>query len=521
MPSVEDVLFLTLLLWLFGSYGLGLLRDADTGMHIQTGEYILDHMTVPREDLFSYTKTDEPWVVHSWLSAVLFAMAHRWLGLSGVAFLSAFTISLTFLLLFRFLIRRQVDLLTAGFLVIMAASTSLFFWLARPQIFTTLLALIWYDSLDRYKRDGNIAHLFPLPLLMVLWVNLHGGYLTGLILLFIFLAGEILGLLSIQNPVEKAHAKMKIRSIATVGVACLLAALINPYGYEILIFPFRLMRNSYLQEVIGEWIPPSFHDLFFLPFELALLLLVVVLGRSDKKVTFTELGLILFWTHAALYSLRHIPIFAVIFVLLMGPRLTVKGESERKHYILIGYRNISARLGQLNQLFNKHVFAILIFLSVLGLTIISKPFGPLGDSRGQFNSRKLPVQAATFIKDVGLSGNMFNLNEFGGYLIYTLFPDYKVFVDGRADMYGEAFMKEYARTENLKLGWRDVLDQHQVNWIIGHTYYKLATLLYIAEDWKLIYSDEVASIFVRDVPENQMLIHRFPDIKPAPRPEVN
>ena len=522
MPSMEDILFLLLLLWLLGSYGPGLMRDADTGTHILTGEYILDHQTIPMEDLFSYTNEGQPWIAHSWLSEVFFALMHRWLGLSGVALLSAMIISLTFVLLFRFLIQRDVNFLAAVFLVIMAASASLFFWLARPQIFTTLMALIWYDCLDRYKRDGKVGRLILLPLLMVLWVNLHGGYLTGFILLLIFLAGEILNLLFMQSSIEKVQAKLKIRSFSSITAACLMAALVNPYGYEILIFPFRIMTNSFLQGRITEWLSPSFHALYFAPFELALLLLVVSLGCSLKKITITELGLILFWSHAALYSVRHIPIFAVIVPLVMAPQLAAFSDSIHSPSVPHRfYRDLSRRLERLNQVFDRHVLALLIVLSILGLTIMPKPIGGIERLQVQFNSMRLPVKATVFIRDVGLSGNMFNPSEFGGYLIYSLFPDYKVFVDGRVDMYGESFMKQYARLEDLKPDWREVLDRHQVNWIICHTYYKLATLLSATRDWKLIYSDETASIFVRDVPENQPLIHRFPNVKLTPRPELD
>jgi hypothetical protein len=513
MPSVGDIIFLSILLCLLGLYGLGLLIDADTGMHIRTGEYILDHGTIPKLDPFSYTKANEPWIIHSWLSGVLFALIHRLYDLSGVALLSAFTISFTYLLLFRFLIRRQVDLLTAVFLVIMVASTTLFFSYARPYIFTTLLVVIYYDRLERYRRYGNVMDLFLLPFLMILWVNLHGGYFAGFILIMIFLVGEVLDLVVFHNYTRNILANKKVRSFLCIGLISLLAALINPYGYRILPIPFSIASNSYLQEAITEWQSPSFHIVYFVPFELALLLLIVVLGRSSKRATFTEAGMILFWTHAALYSARHIPIFVVVLAFLIGSWLTVNKEPEQRvPAILKKYRNFSDKLGKMNRVFNRHIFAILALLFVLGLTY-AKSFGPFQSFQVHFNSRNLPVQAAAFIKDVGLLGNMFNPSVFGGYLIYALSPDYKVFVDGRADMYGETFMKEYAKVEEFKPEWRGILDHYEVNWVIGHTQSALATLLDAAEDWRLIYSDETASVFIRDVSVNESVIRRYPNVK--------
>jgi hypothetical protein len=510
LPSLNGIILLSILLWILGAYGLGLLNDADTGMHIRTGEYILDHGTIPTVDPFSYTKANETWIVHSWLSAVFFSIIHRLFGLHGVVFVSTFIISITFVFLFRCLIRRRVDLLTAVLLVILAVSASLFYGFSRPHIFTALLVLIWYDRLDRYKTEGNRSVLLLLPLLMVLWVNLHGGYIVGFFLILIFLSGEVLDLFLLPGPIEKAGAKMRIRSLGGVTSVCLLFSLMNPYGYKILAFPFQVASNTYIQQAIIEWQSPSFHKNQFIPFEAALLLLVVVLGWSSKRMTLTDLGIILFWTHAALFSARHIPVFAVIFALVMGPRLTFGKEPPLKIPALLkGYRNLSERLGVFNRLSRYHMIAILVFLSIFSLMIFTKRFDTISGLQGQFNPKNLPVQAATFIEDSGLSGPMYNHIEFGGYLIYALFPDYKVFVDRRADMYGEDFMKEYKRVEEFKPGWREIMERYEVNWVIGHTRSASSTFFHAVKDWKLIYSDETASIFIRNVPENEATILRY------------
>jgi hypothetical protein len=110
---------------------------------------------------------------------------------------------------------------------------------------------------------------------------------------------------------------------------------------------------------------------------------------------------------------------------------------------------------------------------------------------------------------------MLNNDEFGDYLIYAAWPEYKVFFDGRSDMYGEKMIKEYFKIVRIKPEFDDVLNKYDIKWIFFNARSTLSQYLLMRDDWKLIYADKVANIFLRDIPENRVLIEKYRNIKPV------
>jgi hypothetical protein len=132
-----------------------------------------------------------------------------------------------------------------------------------------------------------------------------------------------------------------------------------------------------------------------------------------------------------------------------------------------------------------------------------------------FDKKKLPVDAVQFMKKEKITGNMFNNDEFGDYIIYAAWPEYKVFFDGRSDMYGVKRMKEYIKVVRIEQGWDEVLKKYNINWFIYNANSSLSQFLLERDDWKLIYADKVANIFVKNTPENQTLINKYSNAKPV------
>ena len=131
----------------------------------------------------------------------------------------------------------------------------------------------------------------------------------------------------------------------------------------------------------------------------------------------------------------------------------------------------------------------------------------------EFDPKSKPVAAVEFLKKENIQGNMFDNDEFGDYIIYAAWPQYRVFFDGRSDMYGVDIMKEYRKVLSIKPGWDEVLKKYNINWIIYNANKPLTSFLMERDDWKLIYADKVANIFVKNIPEYQYLIERYPDVK--------
>ena len=132
----------------------------------------------------------------------------------------------------------------------------------------------------------------------------------------------------------------------------------------------------------------------------------------------------------------------------------------------------------------------------------------------QFDDKRHPVSAVEFLKREHLKGNMFNDDEFGDYIIYAAWPKYKVFFDGRSDMYGAARFKEYFKIIGVKPDWEAVIDKYNIDWIIYKANSALSVFLMEREDWRLVYVDKVANIFVKHAPENEPIINKYPDVQP-------
>src|SRR5436190_18406110 len=238
LPSFADIFFCCSFLRLILSSDNWLLNDGDAGYHIRAGEYILHNFSVPKYDIFSYISPPLPWIAHEWLSEVIMALVHGFAGLTGIVIFFSFLIGLTYFVLFRFAQSLKCDFFITALIVLLATASSSIHWLARPHIFSLFLTVIWYAILDRYQYQGK-DRIYLLPFLMLLWVNLHGAFVTGFVLLGIYLVGNICDALFAAEA-RSEMARERCKKIAIVATVCLFASLFNPRGYAILLFHFYI-----------------------------------------------------------------------------------------------------------------------------------------------------------------------------------------------------------------------------------------------------------------------------------------
>jgi hypothetical protein len=505
LPSIADMLFLVIFLCLTFSIGNGLLRDTDTGYHIRAGEYILNTHTIPHHDIFSYITPPLPWTAHEWLSEVIMGFLHINFGLTGVVIFFALLLSCTYYFLFRMLRSEKGNFLLAVIIALLVVASSMLHWHARPHIFSIVLTLGWYYILDGFQNDRkNILYL--LPLLMLFWVNLHGGFITGFVLLAVYMIGNLAGC---RDAGERAGAVRKLKLLGIITLVSLVACLINPFGYHILLFPFNVVGNRYLMDHVQEFISPNFHDT--MPFKYMLLLLITFLGVSARKLSLIELLLILIFLNMSLFSVRYIPLFAIIAAPILvryGNSLLEKLKVWPKSFL----ETRGERFAALDSASRWHLWP------VVGLVVVVF-LAASGQLVRKFDPKLRPTAAVEFLKKEPIKGNMFNNDQFGSYIIYSAWPQYKVFFDGRSDMYGVKRMKEYFNVLAFKPGWEKIIDKYHISWIIYNADSELCRYLLLRPDWKLIYADKVANIFVKNVPENQYLIERYKDVKPiSPEP---
>lgn len=503
LPSIGQIFFLSVFLTLSLQSGTILLNDADTGYHIRAGEYMLETFSVPHHDIFSFHSPPPAWTAHEWLSEVIMALLHRAFGLTGVVIFFIFLISITYSLLFRSMRAWRGNILADILIVFLVIVSSALHWLARPHVFSLFLLVGWYHLLDAFQK-GSRNYLLLLPPLMLLWVNLHGGYIAGFLLLAIFFAGNVI-MVRFSASERKDQSIRNARALGYAILACLLVSMINPYGYHILSFPFQLISKRYLMDNVNEFMSPDFHQA--MPFKYLLFLTVAIFAVSLRKADIIEISLFLIFTNMALVSARYIPIFCVVTAPILSRQAgfvldQAKGERfptlKRK---ADGIAGIDASV-------NGYISAFIAVLLVAGSAA-------MGKTEFRFDETKKPVRAVEFLKSEYIPGKMFNNDEFGDYLIYAAYPRYRVFFDGRSDMYGEDRAREYRRVVTLGAGWEEVIEKYDIGWVFFDADSILSRSLEEKRRWRLIYADGVANIFVKDSPEYQDLIAKHGTVKPV------
>jgi len=511
-PSIKDVLFLG---YLFGPSLLnesGVLNDSDTGWHIRHGETILRTWTLPSGDYFSYTNYGKPWFSWEWLADVLLALIHKYSGLVGIAFWANATFALTFTLLFGWMAGRGGNVLVSLLLSRVAGFAAAVHWLARPHLFSMLLVLIWYMLLERVQKQGSTADGrlgktgWVLPPLMVIWTNLHGAFVIGIILLLIYALGNFLSAIVKPEPGYKSPAMRLGRHFFWIALLCLLASCCNPYGIKVHqhIFHSYLQSNT-LVDRVTEFGSPNFHSFVVKFFEAIVLASLLIAACSRRKLSFIEIGLLVFWTHLALFSVRHVPLYAIMVVPILVKHLTeyledLQRDSRLNSWIrslLQKFNRYSANLLNFENQFTSMVYPTIAILFMSGVCLNGGKFLGQTLTNARFDGKQFPVKAADFIEKAGLNGNLFTTDYWGGYFIYRFHPQHKVFFDGRSDMYGEEFVKEYERVTNLDYRWSEVLEKYKVTWMVLPVDYGLCSALKERQDWQSIYDDHQAIIFVR------------------------
>lgn len=506
VPSVSDVAFLMPILVLFWcTTGVPwLLTDSDTGWHIRTGEWILKNGRIPVTDLFSFTKFGQPWFAWEWLSDVSMAAVHSHFGLSGIVLSSLLVLGATSLCVYRNTVEESEHRLIAISLTGLAMAASTIHWLARPHLVTPLFAAVFCWVLNRTKKRVNHDRLLLLlPALMVLWVNLHGGFFVGIILLMTYGLGT-----AAEELVHgtRSNAWVRARKYVLTAGACAVMSLVNPYGYRLHIHVAQYLGSSFYFQRTSEFQSADFHTFSAAYFETLLVIAIAAAVCHLGKGRLVHVLLLLSWAHLALFSLRNIPIFAVVSAPGIGLAMRDWFELARTRWPLDWRGKFSANLIELEmglRLIASHPKRMRCHpaptLAVLALAFSLLHAGRLRILQTDFDRRRFPVEAATFLDHDDHQGSLrlYASWQWGGYLIYRLWPSIRVFDDGRTDFYGLRFVEEGLRAWEAGPDWAKVFARYRVNAALVPVDSAIATVLDERADWKLVYSDRVALMFVK------------------------
>jgi len=458
--------------------------DPDMWWHLRTGRLILEE-GIPRHDPFSYTMSGREWIAHEWLSEVVMWGIYRAGGLPGLMVAFALLIALTFWLVYRTCAGRPF---LAALVVLLAASASAFVFGPRPQIFNLFMTALFVYVVERWKAGGTDRRvLWLLPFLTIVWANLHSGFLVGVVLLATYTVGEATQRW-IAPAGQRTMSTAAVRELGMVSVASFLAAALNPNGIELWVYPFFTLGSPSMQSIIREWQSPDFHRSVFWPFGGVMALGVVSLLWSRERPTATEALLFLGTAAAGLMSLRHIPLFAVVSAPAIARHLLGSVGHPRLHDVLSG-RAPAAVQPRVFGWLNRAILALALFAA--GGWMADRITDNDDVIRAAF-----PVAAVEFLERTGLTGARgFNSYNWGGYLIWRGVP---VFVDGRADLYGDQFLFDYDQTARLGERWEQALDEFDVEYVIVEPGGRLPIVLTLSGEWREAYRDDVARILVRN-----------------------
>ena len=455
---------IALFLFTLAAFSPQVLGDGDTWSHVATGEWIIAHGAAPRADPFSHSMPGAPWTAHEWLSEVLLALALRVGGWSGVVLLTSAAAAAAALIV-GLTAARQLRGAPLVLTVAIGLSLVTANLLARPHVLALPLAAAWGAGLLA-ARDRGRAPPIGLAALMIAWVNMHGGFIFGLLLIGPFALEAVT-----EAPV--GARLLAARAWATFALAALAVALINPYGIDVFLLPFRLMSVENLSR-ISEWRPQDFSHIGTM--ELALLTLLGLTLIRPFSMPPIRAALLIALVAMALQHSRHQVLLGILAPMLLARPIAAAigmgsaGEEGRRIARIALTATVAAAL------------------AIGGARLIA----PIERTDGA----SAPISALRAVPPELRAKPVLNDYAFGGYLI---FEHVRPFIDGRAELYGDAMMSLYGRLQaGDEADVESALKRYGIAWTIFAPDSRMVAILDRKPGWRRLYADASAVVHVRD-----------------------
>jgi hypothetical protein len=474
------------LVFAIGGWRAGLSRLSDNSFfwHLRTGRLILDH-GIPHADPYSYSAAGHRWVAQSWLAEALYGVLDKTVGVIGVRLLTAFTGAAVAGVTYCLVHRLSRDRLAAVGLTLAAIGASFTLWSARPLFLGILafLGLLWIVEVPD-SWPGRRA-IWTIPVLIWLWANVHGTFSLGLVYLGLHLAGRWLE----GAPFWAGRERVLTQAV----VIAVVVAAVNPYGPGLLLFPVELLNRGDILKRVTEWRSPDFRTIQGLMFAgwMAVFVACLALGRhrpSRRDVVVTVPFLLL-----AFWAQRNIALSPLVGV-----------AAAARCVALDDFRPAA------DSPLNRIVAAALVGL---GLIWTAQALG-----EPDFDTSTYPVAAMRFVADHGLLGKrLMTTDAWAGYVILRYWPQQKVFVDDRYDMYPRPVLDDYIRFSDADERWPDILDRNRIDVVVWKPKQAIVRLMKAGPGWAEVHRDKQAVVLVRATPPGEQRPSEAPrPVAPAP-----
>ena len=471
------------------SYFSYVTADPDLWGHIKFGA---DHWIAGKltdTDPYSFTAEGHRWINHSWLSEILFYLTYEIFGSAGLL-IGKLIIGLCLTaIIIKICCLRYRNPLVLVIVLILCSFVARKGFMIRPQLFSFLCFSIFLYLFHIFIEKGK-NRLYLLPIIMVLWVNLHGGFLMGWAL--------VMGVVGWQT-LERLILGKQVDQLGILWMWALLTSLstlVNPYGFKLLAF---LYESLTVPRQITEWAPIPLMDLSFMRFKLTALLFLIVLIASYRKAIGWESAAIAAIMVASFRQQRHSPFFAIAAALFLVYRISALLDRIRHRYPKIRLRRIS-------------IIAIMVVLCIIsGYQVVKGGYRYIA---GRFNIivdlNEYPVGAVKYLKDNHLQGNVILPFNWGEYAIWHLYPACRVSIDGRfRTAYPESVIRDHFIHQNDGDAWNRLIRKYPADILLVIQSRFFNNMIHNSDEWVYVYSDSTALVFLRKDSVNAGFIDQF------------
>ncbi|NWF98306.1 MAG: hypothetical protein HXY52_05145 [Nitrospirae bacterium] len=533
-----------ILIFIFGMFA-GRIWDPDFWWHLKTGEYIYTNGSLPETDPFAYTTLPKDplnpeskrikFILTSyWLSQIIFFLIYKLAGLQGIIFFRATILTVLIYFVYRAIRREGADFYSSIILIIPSVIILSNFTGERPQLFSFLFVFLLVYLFEGFRmaemnisrssckeinsghRNSNLLYLLPIPFIMLLWANMHGGVFIGVIILSIYIICESIKFFKCKT--GNSLPSKQLRILIVVCFLSILITILNPNKWDVFSVLIEFQKSKYMESIVESRSPFIFLSAGFYNQEIITYIFLIIFCMffviiNFKSIDITDLVILLFFLYMSVTSARTIPFFATIYApfTVRYAIKTMRALNNKLHYIE-RLRSFSEKfkLGSLQPLLIT-LLSIVMFIVLANTRIINK--GIVWE--------RYPKGSAEFLKNNRIHGNMLNPYVWGGYLIWALYPDYKVFVDGRGLIEEVFFQNSKIFSANLQQfgdipEWQAFMKVYNINFIITYsvndfTGNLIPIIPFIMNDpeWLLVYMDNNSLIFVRESPENSEIIRKY------------
>jgi hypothetical protein len=472
--------------------------DPDFWWHLRTGRLIFETRSVPHADIFSSTFAGREWVAHEWLSELLMYAVHVAFGYAGLIVFFSLVISAAMWLAYRRCAARAGHVYVAGSALLLGSLAASPTWGARPQMFSFLFASVFLFVLDGYTDGDGGRRAWWLVPLTALWANMHAGFAMGLALVALTIAGIMLDTLLSEDEGQSLVLKLKgfwrrARTLVFIFAACVLAVSLNPAGLRLYLYPFETLTSRAMMKYIDEWFSPDFHEMMFLPLAVLIFATFGAMALSRVRVRPGKLLMLVATGYMALRSGRNVPFFVLVAMPLFAEHAW--HWLARQSWGAFVSRPEKIEAGKHPAL--KAAINVVLLVS-MPVAICFARVGRVASEQAEDERQNFPFAAVEFMRGRSLPQPVFNEYGWGGYMIWNLYPDYRVYIDGRADVYGDAYLEEFLKTHDGRAGWRVPLEREGVRTVVVKPDVPLASLLRQDAGWRNVFEDGQAVIFVRE-----------------------